>query len=668
MRLPSPALLASLGALLLAGCEGKATLPAQPPDPLTETPAPEEPRFPFEAVTAYRAAEKVKYVASGLPLTAEELQRVRSDPEALEGLVDAWLQTPEAEAKLLEFFANAFQQRVAGMQDLQDQLGGAGLRNTDPRLLQNVRESFPRTVLQMVKEGRPFTETVTTRTFMLTPALASLMAMLDARHVNDRLQARDRLTQPFTVQSVAAVPLEETVNPQSPHFLRWYVPSIPTCPTSATDTTPRTQRTITRNLAVELFNVLNGGIPDDPERTGLATTECRGFNAPRQFADEDFLTWRKVTVRTPATGEATTPLYDLPRLRTDSELVLSVPRVGFFSTLAFFANWPTNDSNDSRVTANQALIVALNHSIEGTDTTIPLAEPGLDQEHANPSTVCYSCHKTLDPMRQVFRRTYTYGYHEQLDPAPLQTDSVFSFQGVSVKTNDIREYAATVASHPAFAEAWTQKLCSYVNSAPCVADDPEFKRVAAAFRQSNFDFRVLLRTLFSSPLVTGFASTKTRTDQGEPVSVARKNHLCSALSSRLKMPNVCTLGTVSARISVTFPEDGYSRGSELPLTISDTSLFFRSGTENLCAQVAARAVDATGGPYSSAAAQRPAVLLDLVHNLMGLPDGDPRAPGALQILTEHYDAAVKGGATARDAMRSTFVLACQSPSVTAIGL
>ena len=672
MRLIPHALCASLGALLLAGCEGKATAPAQQPeDPLTGAPAPVEPKFPFEAVTAYRAAEKVKYVASGLPLSAEELRVVRSDPAALEGLVEAWLQTPEAEAKLLAFFANAFQQRVAGLSDLQDQLGNTELRNTDPRLLENVRESFPRTVLQLVKEGRPFTETVTTRTFMVTPALASFLAMLDSRHVNDRLQTRDRLTLPFTVQSTAPVPIEETVDPQSANFLKWYVPSIPTCPTSATDPTPRAQRTLTRNLAVELFNVLHGGIPDDPERTGLADTECRGFNAPRQLVDADFLTWRKVTLRQPASGEAPTPLYDLPRLRTANELVLSIPRVGFFSTLAFFANWPTNDSNDSRVTANQALIVALNHSIEGTDTTVPLSEPALDAEHANPTTVCYTCHKTLDPMRQVFRRTYTYGYHEQLDPVPLQTDSVFSFGGVSVKTNDVREYAATMAAHPAFAEAWTQKLCSYVNSAPCVADDPEFKRVAEAFRQSGFDFRVLARKLLSSPLVTGFASTRTRTEQGEPVSVARRNHLCTALSTRLKMADVCILGNrngVAARISATFPEDGYSRGSELPLTISDTSLFFRSGTENLCVQVAARAVDATGGPYSSAAASRPAVLADLVHTLMGLPDGDPRAPGALQILTEHYDAAVKSGARPTDALRSTFVLACQSPAVTAIGL
>jgi hypothetical protein len=106
----------------------------------------------------------------------------------------------------------------------------------------------------------------------------------------------------------------------------------------------------------------------------------------------------------------------------------------------------------------------------------------------------------------------------------------------------------------------------------------------------------------------------------------------------------------------------------VPLTITDTSLFFRAGTENLCAQVAARAVDATGGPYSSAAASRAASLQQMVSTLMALPEGDPRAAPALQLLTEHYDAAVKGGARPTDALRSVFVLACQSPAVTAIGL
>ena len=53
---------------------------------------------------------------------------------------------------------------------------------------------------------------------------------------------------------------------------------------------------------------------------------------------------------------------------------------------------------------------------------------------------------------------------------------------------------------------------------------------------------------------------------------------------------------------------------------------------------------------------------------MVLVDGDPRQAGATSILNEHYAAAVKTGATARDSLKSTFVLACSSPTAVSVGL
>ena len=77
------------------------------------------------------------------------------------------------------------------------------------------------------------------------------------------------------------------------------------------------------------------------------------------------------------------------------------PRVGFFTTPAFFANWQTNTSNTMRVTTNQALIVATGASIDGTDTTVPSSTPGLDAAHAAPGSACFSCHQLLDPTRSI---------------------------------------------------------------------------------------------------------------------------------------------------------------------------------------------------------------------------------------------------------------------------
>jgi hypothetical protein len=104
------------------------------------------------------------------------------------------------------------------------------------------------------------------------------------------------------------------------------------------------------------------------------------------------------------------------------------------------------------------------------------------------------------------------------------------------------------------------------------------------------------------------------------------------------------------------------------LTISDTSLFYRSGVENLCVQLAPRVVDATGSIYGSAADRLDTSLADMVSNLMGLPQNDPRSGPSLQILKEHYQAALAQTNRATDALRSTFVLACTSPAVMSVGL
>jgi hypothetical protein len=192
-----------------------------------------------------------------------------------------------------------------------------------------------------------------------------------------------------------------------------------------------------------------------------------------------------------------------------------------------------------------------------------------------------------------------------------------------------------------------------------------------------------VRELFSSPLVTGAASTKTFVDRGAPVSVTRRDQLCATLGRRLGLTDPCGLsglpGLTGAQNNILvlargLPADGYSRGEEDPVTPSDTSLFFRSGTENICRRladqmvdVAATATNPVASRYQSTAYD--AAIADLVQNLMGLSEGDPRAAEARTILSEHYQAALKTtGIKAKDALKSTFVLACSSPSTLAVGL
>jgi hypothetical protein len=289
-------------------------------------------------------------------------------------------------------------------------------------------------------------------------------------------------------------------------------------------------------------------------------------------------------------------------------------------------------------------------------------------------------------MRQLFTQSFTLFYHEQTDATKIAQSGVFTFDGVSHAANGAGELATALATHPRFASAWAQKLCFFADSAACSIDDPEFLRVVDVFKTSNFNWKTLVRELLSSPLVTGASRTKTVDDRGVPVSVARRDHLCAALEQRLGVSDPCGIsglpGLTGAQNAVAvlvrgLPSDGYTRGAETPILPTDTSLFFRSGTENICRRIADQMVDVAAAPtatpprlaskYQSTAYE--AAIADFVTGLMGLPDGDPRAADAKQILTEHYQEALKvTGIKAKDALKSTFVLACTAPSTISVGL
>jgi hypothetical protein len=654
----------------------------------------------YEAVPPSSYTAKVKTLLTGLPPTAAELAAVTADPKALRGLVDQWMALPEFQAKMLLFFRNAFQQGQVDGTTLLDQLGGRGLGSngaTLQRLLVDVQESFPRTAWQRVAQGQPWNGVVTTNQFMVTTALASFLAFLDDRYVDDNGKTTSRWAQAMTpppppkttpptpplpgltvtATSDLTITMADSLDPAGPSYLRFSTGmAMPMCANPARSFTGQ-------DAPFQLFSILMGRVDNDKTITDNLT--CKAFNIAPVFADADFSDWHLVTIRTPskATAEITTKFYDVPALRGAKELVLNVPRVGFFSTPAFFANWSTNTSNLYRVTMNQTLIVGLGHSFDGAASTVPVSEQGLDKEHAAPGSPCYGCHQTLDPMRETLQQSFTLMYHEQTDAAKIAQPGVFTFGSVSRIASGAADLAQAIADHPGFAAAWTQKLCYYADSAPCSEGDPEFQRVVAAFSASHLDWKTLVRELFSSPLVTGAAHTTTFDDRGVPVSVARRDHWCGLLGRRLGINDPCGLsglpGLTGAQNAVGtlargLPTDGYSRGSEDPVVPSDTSLFFRSGTENICRRLADQVVDvavtATQPNPSRYASTMPEVAItDFVQTVMGLPDGDPRAVDARQILSEHYQAALKTtGIKAKDALKSTFVLACTAPSTIAVGL
>jgi hypothetical protein len=163
---------------------------------------------------------------------------------------------------------------------------------------------------------------------------------------------------------------------------------------------------------------------------------------------------------------------------------------------------------------------------------------------------------------------------------------------------------------------------------------------------------------------------------GVAISIARRDQLCSSLSTRLNKPDLCaqtaTLPTLAqagtARIAASLAADAFSRGEEYPITTSDPTLFYRAASELLCENIAPQVVDALGVESLYKGVSFAAGIDDMVTRLMGYPAADPRHAEAVTILTSHYNAVIAARNTPTNALRSTFVLACESPTSLSFGL
>src|SRR6185436_21181697 len=221
-------------------------------------------------------------------------------------------------------------------------------------------------------------------------------------------------------------------------------------------------------------------------------------------------------------------------------------------------------------------------------------------------------------------------------------------------------------------------LCFWANSAPCSESDAEFRRVVGAFENSTpmpYNFAVLVKEFFASPLVTGAVATGTYSTAGSvPISISRREHFCAALSNRLGKPDLCAQAvpvpssaqTTTATIAQSVAADAFSRGSQIPVTPSDPTMFYRSASELLCSNIAAQVVDPSGGGGVYSMSDVPGAIANMVETLMGYPPGHPAHGEAIQILQEHYDGARMttsgtggrpGTTSTTNALRSTFILA-----------
>ncbi len=472
----------------------------------------------------------------------------------------------------------------------------------------------------------------------------------------------------------------------------------------------------------QLFQRLIGYTPRYPF---LAQPDCWEHPSKPYMTDDDVSDWRWVTIAPKGSGDAYVQPYDLPTLRTLTTVKLAIPRVGFYTTPAFLALWNTNDSNQHRVTMNQTLLAALGQSFTSDNNLTPLSEVGLASSHTTTSGECYGCHKSLDPMRMFFGNQYDFNDRNdfvanpfsgsQPNPrpaAPLQAGFAFGDVNWAAPSSgstmaDLGPLLLQVTDEdttdaggplPLFALSVAQQLCFWGNSNACSPSDPAFRGVVADFVSNNYNFPSLVKELFSSPLMTGAAATATYPADSAgnatvPVTISRQAHLCAALSNRMGVGDVCALqaavptSTQSTTLTIagSVAADAFSRGSQTPVTPAYPDLFYRAATEELCENVAKLVVDATGGPYTSSStscSDGDGLLTKFVEQVMGLNPSDSLHSGALMILENHCALAAKvkttttgggfGGGTSTSAqtnsVRSTFVLACESPSSLGIGL
>jgi hypothetical protein len=371
----------------------------------------------------------------------------------------------------------------------------------------------------------------------------------------------------------------------------------------------------------------------------------------------------------PTGSESATVFYELDNLRGATEMKLLTDRIGFFSTPGFMGTWPNNEDNSARVTINQILIVALGKSFEGEAVT-NFSPANIDPEHVDPGSECYGCHQTLDPMRDFVRASYTNFYGQQLNEERTGLVADFVFGGVTTKGNGVVDLAAVLASHPEFPYGWAQKLCYYANAEAC-PEGEELDRVVQAFIDSDFAFNVLVRELFSSPMVTG-SKCVSGVDAGTRAVIARRSLMCAELSHRLGIADICGLRTLavgatplqnkirSAMDSV--PDDAFSRAVVEPLVIADTSMFTRANLEAACVLVAQDGFDDAFGEATADEA-----IGIMVEKMMALPASDARHDPARAILEEHVADALAFGKTEPQALQSAFVLACMSPGMAGVG-
>ncbi|MEL6548531.1 MAG: hypothetical protein AAFQ82_28160, partial [Myxococcota bacterium] len=253
---------------------------------------------------------RVKNLMTGDAPTEDELQAVLADPSALKGLVDGWFDTPQFRAKLQTFMAKTLQQIEGNRFEFGSQaLGNDNLGNWDApdALFDNLGESFPRTVMDIIERDRPFSEIASTRQWMMTTGMISFLLATENGAPRMRFYHDT-----FSEDGV-------TFNADTPYRVQFnnltFYSSTPL--NSCSDPYSANQTQSERNL-YRLFT------------TGQTRGMCdEDITMDAVFQESDFQDWRLVEMVELGEDEQQPSMFDAPSLRGLDQIALRSSRTGY---------------------------------------------------------------------------------------------------------------------------------------------------------------------------------------------------------------------------------------------------------------------------------------------------------------------------------------------------
>src|SRR5689334_12890106 len=275
----------------------------------------------FEPASARSMVRKVKNLLTGqAPVDADLAAVTNNGPAALQGLINTWTMTPEFRDRMVFLFRNTFQQTgFVATEDFKPQLLENGGLDLGPigsiavgddaynRLVQNLQDSFALTAWQIIADGRPFSDVLTTRKFMMTTALKSLYLQIEMPNDQPlRFNFGGAKKLQWKVDySGTPIPLEDSLNPASPNYMVFSdepPANKPLFPTGINTCQGTAGKVLPMEGYALLFQRLFGMTPRSSYLT--MTPECFEHGSKPYFTTQDLSDWQWVNIRSLNSGEA----------------------------------------------------------------------------------------------------------------------------------------------------------------------------------------------------------------------------------------------------------------------------------------------------------------------------------------------------------------------------